>query len=146
MIKRYFVLQENRSSHYPHESRFGFGSERLEKIEDHGPETGPNTVADRGVCDSHTHQVSSWLALDMGFFPGKRGSRRFTGGCGALPLQVTLQRLRRCQGKEIVNVHRRYPIKFGIIDRCKINVKRLGKEFSSDRDWICWKSEAISFL
>lgn len=53
------MLQENRSSHYPHESRFGFGSERLEEIEDHSAETRPNTVADRGVCHSHTHQVSS---------------------------------------------------------------------------------------
>lgn len=59
MTKNIDVLQENRSSHYPHESRFGSGSERLEKIEDHGPETRPNTVADRGVCHSHTHQVSS---------------------------------------------------------------------------------------
>lgn len=56
---RRLQLAENRSSHYPHESRFGFGSERLEEIEDHGAETRPNTVADRGVCHSHTHQVSS---------------------------------------------------------------------------------------
>lgn len=36
----------------------------------------------------------------MGFFPWERGRRRFTGGCRALPLQVTRQRLRRCQGKQ----------------------------------------------
>ena len=38
----------------------------------------------------------------MGLFPGKCDSRRFPGCCGALPLQVTRQRLRRRQGKEIV--------------------------------------------
>lgn len=98
--KKILVLQENRSSHYPHESRFGFGPERLEKIEDHCAETRSDTVAGRGACDSHTHQVSSWFTLDMGFFPWERGRRRFTGGCRALPLQVTRQRLRRCQGKQ----------------------------------------------
>lgn len=117
------MLQENRSSHYPHESRFGFGSERLEEIEDHGAETRPNTVADRGVCHSHTHQVSSWLALDMGLFPGKCDSRRFPGCCGALPLQVTRQRLRRRQGKEIVR-YLSSQIQYSNYCRsiCKINI------------------------
>lgn len=93
------VSQENRPGYHTHQSGLGSRSHRFEAIESHGAEARLDTVDGGSHGGGGVDEVSPGFAMGMGFPPRQHHSGRLASRRRALPLQVTCQRLRSCQGK-----------------------------------------------